>query len=285
MANGRFDALARALGTPTGRRAATQIVLGGALAALGPALGLGAPSLAKPKKKKKKKKKPQGCAGGAVRCGANCIDTRTDARHCGGCGDACGPNQTCAGGECVDPVECTGQAQCGGSGGFNDLVCRDGRCVCATAGHGICQRFPDGRGSCHQCCPGGDEQCPGNRGEVCSYYQTPSGGWAGVCTCPTGWDRCNSSNVCVADTDTDPRQCGPNCRDCQANLDVNPKGICCGGVCFPGCNPGWDCGPSISPCGPNCQPCPSGSICCNQGPGTEPRCIPNNRGGVCYMNI
>jgi hypothetical protein len=223
-----------------------------------------------------------GCAAGTT-CGNRCVDTQTDDAHCGSCGNGCTSGKRCQGGQCVDQPECTSQAQCGGSGS-NHLVCRNGRCLCPQ-GQGLCHRFPDGRGTCHVCCPGGSGQCPGNRtlGEVCHYYQTSSGTWAGMCNCPTGWDRCQPSGVCVGDTDTDPRHCGPSCTDCQNDQTVNPKGICCNGQCHEGCSPGTTCLGLNGPCGPNCNRCGEGSICCNMGPGTAPRCIPNVN-GRCYLN-
>ena len=223
-----------------------------------------------------------GCAAG-TKCGNQCADTQTDAANCGSCGNACGSGKRCAGGQCVDQPECTSQAECGGSQ-YNDLVCRNGRCVCSDPDKGVCHRFPDGRGTCHICCPGGSNQCPGNRNEVCSYYQTPSGVWAGICNCPPDWDRCQSSDgTCVADFMTDPKHCGRFCKDCEF-LPENKGAVCCNGGCTRGCAPGFGgsgCMPS-DPCGAGCQPCSTGMICCNQGPGTGAGCIPDINGGFCY---
>ncbi|MFN8593467.1 MAG: hypothetical protein U0031_18570 [Thermomicrobiales bacterium] len=222
------------------------------------------------------------CATG-TKCGNQCVNTQTDNAHCGDCGTSCGNGKTCQGGQCVAVPECSSQAECGGSSS-NDLVCRNGRCVCADATKGICTRFPDGRGTCHVCCPGGSGQCPGNRNEVCFYYQTPSGAWAGLCDCATGADRCESNDrTCVADYMTDPRHCGRFCKDCQF-LPEEAGAVCCNGNCTRGCAPGFSGSGCMQsdPCGANCEPCSSGMICCNQGPGTAASCIPNNHGGFCY---
>jgi len=37
-----------------------------------------------------------GCPGGLLRCGTACVDLRTDANHCGGCGVRCGAGEVCA---------------------------------------------------------------------------------------------------------------------------------------------------------------------------------------------
>jgi hypothetical protein len=227
-----------------------------------------------------------GCAdAGDTRCGNSCVDPQTDTGNCGTCGNACDTGQGCQGGQCVGQVECVNQYDCGGYGSYNDLVCRNGRCACADETKGICQRYSDGRGRCHTCCPGGSEQCL--RDEVCHLSGDPSNYFA-VCDCPTGWDRCTynyPTGTCTEDWDRDPRKCGRFCTDCQANLESNPMAICCNGNCTEGCRPGTfgsGCYPD-SPCGPDCLPCGEGSICCNMGPGTLPRCIPNVS-GYCYLN-
>ncbi len=50
------------------------------------------------------------CTGGQTSCGGTCRTLMTDAQHCGACGRACAPGQTCAGGVCVCPA---GQTACG----------------------------------------------------------------------------------------------------------------------------------------------------------------------------
>jgi hypothetical protein len=36
-------------------------------------------------------------------CGDDCVDPRSDPRHCGGCGRACGSNELCLDGLCIVP--------------------------------------------------------------------------------------------------------------------------------------------------------------------------------------
>lgn len=87
------------------------------------------------------------CAAGETDCDGTCADTATDPRHCGQCGRACGPGETCADGECVTTCP-PGQTACGtictdtdrdpnncgacGNGCSSGTACEDG--VCAPQG-------------------------------------------------------------------------------------------------------------------------------------------------------
>lgn len=72
----RFDALACRLGN---RR---TVLAGAAL--------LGVTSLSQaPEGVQGRRKKRKACVLAAIRCGRKCVDPRTDARHCGGCGNRC----------------------------------------------------------------------------------------------------------------------------------------------------------------------------------------------------
>lgn len=221
------------------------------------------------------------CAAGTT-CGADCVNTQTDSRHCGGCGNACGSGASCAGGQCVAPPECSSDFDCGA--GTGDLTCRNGRCVCKKDGEGICYRYPGAAGlagECNPCCTGGDGQCL--RDHVCrnglaSFNGVPYP----ICHCPADTVTCNfgESFRCTSSIATDHRRCGLDCVNC-----LDAFGYCWAGTCDRGCNLGSFCDQSATrPCGSNGFPCNSDSICCNMGPGTFPRCIPNSQGGVCYLN-
>ena len=41
------------------------------------------------------------CEGGLILCGEICVDTNADPANCGGCGNRCRGNETCASGSCV----------------------------------------------------------------------------------------------------------------------------------------------------------------------------------------
>ena len=135
----QFDRLILRFSQVTSRRR-----VGGLLATLGLSAALGGPPSAPAKKKKKKK--PKKCKAGTVKCGNICVNTKSNALHCGGCGNRCGNNNACVDGKCqggcpgsqvlcvglcVDPsdnddhcgdcdTKCTG-----------DLTCIDGQCGCA----------------------------------------------------------------------------------------------------------------------------------------------------------
>lgn len=78
-----------------------------------------------------------------VACAGRCVDLATDPRHCGMCGRACGPRETCADGACAcrEPfVECAGECldpradlrHCGDCDTpcVPNAACVDGRCSC-----------------------------------------------------------------------------------------------------------------------------------------------------------
>ena len=49
---------------------------------------------------------PPGCTPGLTMCGDVCVDTATDAAHCGGCDQACAPDFICVASVCTDPAAC-----------------------------------------------------------------------------------------------------------------------------------------------------------------------------------
>ncbi|MFH1434446.1 MAG: hypothetical protein ABIJ56_01900 [Pseudomonadota bacterium] len=44
---------------------------------------------------------PETVCPGATYCDEECVDLDTDARHCGRCGHACLPEESCEGGSCI----------------------------------------------------------------------------------------------------------------------------------------------------------------------------------------
>ncbi len=51
---------------------------------------------------------PVGCPGSQLSCSGTCVDTKTSAAHCGGCGLACGAGETCCAG-----AGCSSDSACG----------------------------------------------------------------------------------------------------------------------------------------------------------------------------
>ncbi len=75
-------------------------------------------------------------------CGGACVDTSTNAEHCGACGESCGEGATCRDGACRCPQyqrQCDGEcipthgdpANCGGCGNTcsGEQVCASGECA------------------------------------------------------------------------------------------------------------------------------------------------------------
>ncbi len=109
------------------------------------------------------------CPSGQTSCGGECVDTQTDAEHCGACDTECASGEACMAGSCM-PTCAGGLVDCGGE-------CVD---VMTDASH----------------CGGCDEAC--DTGEVCTD---------GECEpqCESGLTACGDS--CV-DTTTDAAHCG-----------------------------------------------------------------------------
>lgn len=222
-------------------------------------------------------------------CGAasECVDPRSDPRHCGGCDRACGEGGTCVASECVcsggraycDGTGCvdltTDASHCGGCGVActGGATCTGGACRCPAGGSycpgvgcvdttsdwdhcGACGArcgYADLAcvdGLCDRCGDPGDPCC--QRGAVACHTGTSCS--AGVCTCLTGV-ACDGA--CV-DTQTSPLHCGACGAACAAGE------ICSGGACAP-------CGGADEPCCASAS-CDSGGLCtagtCRCAPGT-----------------
>ncbi len=242
MDGSRFDHLAR-------RWATRRTMLGGLLAGLAGFVG-GDVEAGKKRKRKhngdhtdarkreqhaavlaEKKKKKKKCKGGTVKCGKVCVNARTDALNCGGCGHRCSsgaacvggvcqsPNPTCPSGQmrcgtqCVDPK--SDEAHCGGCGQQcqGDLTCLDGVCGCADSGDTKCgnlcvdtQSDAGNCGSCGQAC-GSGQRCQGGQciqvgGYPCNDVYDCGGNYRGV-VCRNGQCACEDpeKGLCY-----DPRQ-------------------------------------------------------------------------------
>ena len=153
---------------------------------------------------------------------ACCVDLVTDERHCGRCGGACSPGETCCGGGCVDAA--VDPTHCGGC----NRPCRNPYvCVERVCEGGTCRQMlrdeacPDGGFVCDAergcVCPEGQPSCPGEVGgqECCPAGTTCVG-------TPSGPLCCASGKVCVEEQ---VLTCCPNATD----VCTNYGGQCCAG--------------------------------------------------------
>jgi len=116
-----------------------------------------------------------GCVGGLTRCDTECVDTLSDAHHCGDCTTVCETPLVCANGTCSETCP-EGYTNC------------DGSCADLQSNHDHC-------GSCERAC--GPEA-------VCVQ---------GECACENGLTDCPGQG-CV-DLATDPANCGACGRVCE----------------------------------------------------------------------
>ncbi len=185
------------------------------------------------------------CSAGLY-CGASCVDTSTDVRHCGRCGNDCtaltgvdGAAVRCSGGACV----LTG-------------ACLPSRAHCSANAQDGCETDVTAPTRCGDCSTRCAEPAP-----LCSLLVDSAGGrrYACVSGCPgASPSRCGGS--CV-DLTTDPAHCGACSNGCPA--PQNGMATCRAGVCGVTCGAGrHSCGAmcaddsSTATCGTSCTPCP-----------------------------
>jgi hypothetical protein len=122
-------------------------------------------------------------------CGAECIDTSADARHCGRCGQPCLHTQLCVAGQCV---------------------CVPGTTPC----DGACRDLQSDPGYCSSC----DVHC--SAGQKCSLGHCKDACDPGLVECPTA----NGNSACV-----DLAAGYPRCGSCDifcAASEVCVDGVC-----------------------------------------------------------
>jgi hypothetical protein len=161
MNAGSFDALIRGASVTNSRRALGRLLAAIAAASIG---GVATPQSGDAGNRKRKRR----CRGGKRRCGRRCVDTRTNPRHCGGCGNRCQVNGvciagrcTCPKGNCADPglnccpkdlaVDCTGFTANDPQGQFTDVATCGFTTECPTDRQCVGPRF-------QACCPA-DSRC------------------------------------------------------------------------------------------------------------------------------
>jgi len=211
------------------------------------------------------------CPVGQSLCNGRCVDTSTDAAHCGTCTTSCGAGNVCEKGACQE-LCAQGETSCAGNCvslasdvnhcGACDKVCPSGQ-YCSD---GVCST------SCaHQLCEGtsGVRQCVdinshpdncGGCGAACAAGKSCVGG---VCqlVCPAGRSACGDQCVVLATDSSNCGSCGNSCTGAQGCVD----GACgchagqslCSGVCT-------DTSADSAHCG-NCSTACGSDKLCNQG--------------------
>ena len=171
-------------------------------------------------------------------CGSECVDFKTNAKHCGNCETVCSSGQKCAAGKCVCSL--TGTTQCGNA--CIDLTgdakncgkcaneCKapanaSAKCDSSTCGFTCttdfkdCNAKPDDgceintasdKDNCGDC----KKPCmPIDKGEVgCEK------GACSVASCKMGFGNCDNDakNGCETDLSADPKNCGMCAKACGA---------------------------------------------------------------------
>lgn len=139
MDAGQFDQLAATLGASgaVSRRAVVAGVLVGALGILA-----GVESSARKRKKKGKGKgNDERCSENQTRCNGKCVNTNTDANHCGSCGHQCASGEECLNGACFSQDICPAEFEA--CPDFKRCSIDDSDCFCGTTTGGQTVCFQD----------------------------------------------------------------------------------------------------------------------------------------------
>ncbi len=229
------------------------------------------------------------CGQGETHCGPGigCVDMRTNASHCNGCGNACPSGQVCVAGACQCPepgstfcpdvgcVNTTSNAShCSGCGVGcpSGEICVNSACQCEAAGTTFCENA-----GCVDT-TSNHENC-GVCGNPCGPEQScvDSG-----CTCPPGVTPCGTECVDLQSHPGHCGVCGNTCNACCVAGTCDPPGlIVCNGACVDPSTDESNCGQ----CGVSCSPCINGTCDTGTGPGTgtENGCGPNGECPGCMV--
>lgn len=178
---------------------------------------------AKKKRRKRQNKKKKKCRKGKSKCGKKCVNTKTNALHCGGCGRRCGANVACVGGVCqgggcsgeqilcdalcVDPND--NDDHCGGC----DNACAEGEsCVegaCLAPACNADERYCDSIGRC----------IPADDPDRCCVESDCGGAYAN----PYGSLACDGEGFCVCKHANEGR-----CTNRPAPIQNFQCDVCCG---------------------------------------------------------
>jgi hypothetical protein len=177
------------------------------------------------------------CDAGFTQCGSQCVDTQTNASHCGGCNqpcavedpETCGTNGQCVGGTCqeYDTSTVCRAPSCMSEFTAQSLAVCDGNGTCPSSVQQDCAPYKCRNGSCRWWCSSHDDCIDShfcgpfvgcsplkNDGEICF--------WVGDSECQSGY--------CV----------GGVCCSTRCNPPPHARPTCPGGTCGFVCDAGWD---------------------------------------------
>lgn len=191
---------------------------------------------------------PDGGAAGGACCAHQCIDTRSSAMNCGGCGLACPANaSTCCASSCTDPM--FDARNCGACGmvcnpaNVSAPACISGKCgyVACLANFSDCDMDP--ANGCERP-TGADVMNCGGCNKVCGVVANGKAGCSGgICvpTCNADYGDCDGvyANGCESPLKLDPKNCG-KCGGACANGQTCLNGSC-QNIAFPCGLPLVDC--------------------------------------------
>jgi hypothetical protein len=191
------------------------------------------------------------CPDGGTACGGECVDTDTDALHCGGCDEAC-------------PVNPGGSAAC--EAGECTFVCGPGYADCNGDPEDGCESATDS-----------DALNCGGCGNACELDHAQAACMAGECevgSCDLDFDDCNGdpADGCEVDLSSDPSHCSGCGNACTASE------VCSASDCVSSCTTGVldgtetdvDCG------GGACPLCTIGQSCLQGGDCASGKCANNH---------
>lgn len=207
------------------------------------------------------------CKHGTTHCKNKCVNTNSDANHCGDCGTVCPSGQICSDGACgcaSNQTTCSGTCtdtntdakNCGkcGTACASGLICSNGKCCQSgqTTCNGACTDTNNDINNCGKC------------GNKCSFKNGTADCVSGTCvlmSCDANFVNCSTSGTCV-NLSNDPNNCGkcgnkcPTGATCPSGVCVCPSGlIICNGKCVNTLTDSNNCGGCNTSCtgGTTCQ--------------------------------
>lgn len=217
-----------------------------------------------------------GCPKGTVDCGGACVDTRSDARNCGACGQACPAGQTCQNGACACP---SGTTLCGGACiNTSSDAANCGGCGITCLASSPCKTATCSRGRCVESNLPNGTHC--DDGNACTVGDTCQKGVCkpGRAKACVALDQCHVAGICDPATGlcSDPNAGdGTSCNDGNActRIDTCQSGVCVGSgevrcTALDQCHDAGTCDPATGQCSsPTLKPgyCTIGGACVAAG--------------------